>query len=155
MKWMLLSFWAGVAGLGYVVACNGGVETTENPPPQSDSGASEGGSSDEIDASSGDDDSSSRVGCYTITGSGSTQECMYSSISASDAGCASTPGSTFGSCPPSDLFGCCVTAVDGGEGVTAVCYYAAGDASATFEESCEFASYDNPLVQENWQTFAP
>ena len=47
-------------------------------------------------------------GCYTQSGSASTEECTFSSCAVSGSSCAALPGSTFGSCPSSGLYGCCV-----------------------------------------------
>jgi hypothetical protein len=147
MKWMLVSFAAGIAGFGFMLACSGEVTEAGNDGGTSDdasgrdAGASEAGS---IDV----ENTPVHKGCYTLSGSGSSKECMYSSSPDADAGCAST--STVGSCPSANLFGCCVTTVDGGPDLTAICYYAENKSAL---DTCEANQYMN--YPEEWQSFAP
>jgi hypothetical protein len=159
MKWKLLSVGAGVVGFGMGVAACGSIAAgsdggaPESQSPRSDSAPTDLDSSDGNDGNSGDDVSNASdegTGCYAIAGSGSSKVCMYSSSSASDAGCAS--GATLGSCPSAGIYGCCLVSpagdsgeVDGGGATTtATCYYspksgAVGGMSAL--ENCDFGGY--------------
>jgi hypothetical protein len=162
MKWMLLSFAAGIVGFGLMLACSGEVTGagdaggTSNRQPPLDSALLDSNSSDESDddASASEADSIDventpvHKGCYTLSGSGSSKECMYSSSPDSDAGCASA--STVGSCPSANLFGCCVTTVDGGPDLTAICYYAENKSALDTCSSNQYMGYP-----EEWQSFAP
>ncbi len=137
--------------------------TAGGPPPStstgpSDSGAtsdgSEGDDADDAGSINGSDgESSDATACYTLTGSGSTEQCNYSSSCSSSADAGSTPGS----CPSSSgLVGCCVVTgqTDGGEpSLTATCYYSAST-GATAESACQLEAYDDPGVYA-WQSFAP
>jgi hypothetical protein len=95
----------------------------------SSSGSGGSGGSDGSGGSSG----SGGSGCIQVMGTEASQVCSYSNTS---AGITCTNGLMSGSCPTTDLFGCCVTtssdpAIKGGTITSATCYYSSavgGDA---------------------------
>lgn len=118
---------------------------------QSDSGA-DSGSTDGGDADAGGPVVA--VGCYSVSGSGASQQCAYSSSTAPGFSCASVAGSSAGSCPASGLYGCCVeTLADAGAQVlSATCYYDSlgGQVAAS---QCDLQAYQG--APYDWQTYAP
>lgn len=98
--------------------------------------------------------SSGPVACYALSGSGSTQQCGYSSSTAPGFACASIPGAVAGTCPSSGLYGCCLqTSANGGDqAVTATCYYAASTGQEASSE-CNLEAYQG--MPYRWQTTPP
>jgi hypothetical protein len=99
-------------------------------------------------------------GCYTLTGTGSSQKCHFSASlddAGADAGCPGDGGATFGRCPTKKLSGCCVynpapgDGLDGGGMLTATCYYVEDAAAPIF--TCQGEEYDPGGYY--WQTTAP
>jgi hypothetical protein len=151
MKWMFWSTATAIVGLGFATGCSssGGSEAP----------GTDGGSDKDVgtDASAGDSAKSTVLGCYTLSGSGSTKKCAFAS-STSGSGSQSSKvrcdaGETFGSCPTSGLNGCCVvTPPDAGGAITATCYYAP-DAGRAEEEVCNTQLYEG--FPDLWQTTVP
>jgi hypothetical protein len=115
-------------------------------------------------------------GCFTVSGTGPTEECSFSSDPADDAGCADDgdDGSEadgveagLGHCPSSGLSGCCVVSppLEGGALTPACpsiteCYYsskprpcAAAGGMVSPESCCQFQQYSGCPV--GWDTTAP
>jgi hypothetical protein len=115
--------------------------TTAGAGPDEDSGAT-------LDADT------AAVGCQTISGSGSTEQCSYSSSTAPGFACASVPGSTAGSCPSSGLYGCCVqtSTNDGAQAIAATCYYDASTGQPAYAQ-CSLEAYQG--MPYRWQTSPP
>jgi hypothetical protein len=120
--------------------------------------AADAGQSQDSDATpsngAGDAGPSAVAGCHTLSGSGSTEQCAYSSSITPGFTCASVPGSTAGSCPSSGVYGCCVenVATDGGQAIAATCYYAASTGQAALSQ-CSFEAYQG--MAYSWQTTPP
>jgi hypothetical protein len=167
MKRMIVGLEVGIVGIGFVLASSGcgGAEASsgDGGTPGSDSSLSDAVSADGNPSGEGDDGSAAgddgnggddvengpmQSGCYTLSGSGSSKQCMFASTPDADAGCAS--GSTAGSCPSSGIFGCCVFTVDGGPAITATCYYTENQSAANTCENNQYMGF-----QEEWQTFVP
>jgi hypothetical protein len=121
----------GVLGIAFAVGCSSNPSTIA----PTDSGPSD------VQAIGSPSDGGS--GCYTLSGSASTEECTFSSCAVSGSSCVALPGSTFGSCPSSGLYGCCVETriEDGGKNcLSATCYYSL-DAGRVPQSDCEANSY--------------
>jgi len=91
-------------------------------------------------------------GCYTVSGTGSTEVCAYVSSDTPGFTCSEMGANgtgTSGSCPSSGLVGCCVHNISAGgyNETTADCYYSAATAK-TEMASC-------PTAGGTWQTSAP
>jgi hypothetical protein len=102
--------------------------------------------SDSLDASS-DPEASSPDDASLADASFREEASIPEDASPSDA---PPPDSIAGSCPSSDLFGCCVFTTDAGLPKTAVCYYSK---DTSVEDTCEFNGYES--FGEYWQTAAP
>jgi Arylsulfotransferase (ASST) len=134
------------------------LETLRNAvgPWSSSSGAPEGDSGQDS-GSTADADAggpSEVVGCSTVAGAGSTQQCTYSSSTAPGFSCASVAGSAAGSCPAAGLYGCCVeTFMDAGAQVrSATCYYSSASGQPASSQ-CDLQAYQGGPY--DWQTYAP
>jgi hypothetical protein len=136
----------GVLGLAFAAGCSSNPSTTVPTDSAADSGPS--------DVQSVGSPSDGGAGCYTLTSSASTEECAFSSCAVSGSSCAALPGSTFGSCPSSGLYGCCVQTriAEGGENcLLATCYYS--DAGRIPMSNCEANGYMGlPYV---WELTSP
>jgi hypothetical protein len=101
-----------------------------------------------VDAAEG---SGGTPGCYTLTGSGSSRQCVVT-VPASSAGCSG--GTTAGACPSTNLYGCCViTSADAGaDAFTATCYYSSAVGSPA-ESNCEDEAYES--IPAAWDTMSP
>jgi|SRR3984885_1658366 hypothetical protein len=156
MKSISLKFGAGIIGL--VVSCT---STPNQGSPDGASDAGDGGGliqasdgSDLMEVGSEEAEAAAPVlGCFTLTGTGSSKKCEFSGATEGDAGCAEDSGATFGRCPDTSLGGCCVSIpMDGGTAaITATCYYAA-DVSAD-ESNCQSEDYE--LGSYYWRDAAP
>jgi hypothetical protein len=144
----------GVLILAFAAGCSSNSSSSMGPPDSAaDSGPADvqsAGSPSDSAADSGpgdvqsvDSSSDGGAGCYMVSGSGSTQECAFSSCAVSGSSCAALPGSTFGSCPSSELYGCCIQTLvldGGGNCLQGTCYYSL-DAGRTPESNCDADMY--------------
>jgi hypothetical protein len=94
--------------------------------------------------------------CAQVTGSGASQECTYmGNVNNPPFGLPCSGPFTNGSCPSSNLYGCCreTTTSDGGEvNVTGTCYYSS-DGGAAAEATC-LQNQDAGLPY-TWETNVP
>ena len=94
------------------------------------------------------------IGCYNVSGTGTSEECTFTSSNGAGFSCATLTNFVAGSCPPAGLVGCCVETVAsdaGPEAIAATCYYSA-TSGATAASACQSDAGPGGFA---WQGFAP
>jgi hypothetical protein len=94
------------------------------------------------------------VGCYNVSGSGTSETCTFTSSNGAGFSCTILTDFAPGSCPPAGLYGCCVETVPsdaGPEAIAGTCYYSASSGAAA-AMACQSDAGPGTYA---WQIYAP